>query len=139
MFFEQERSQFFRPLTSKYREQMVECLTELYKQLFSSSHAGSSEYGQALSREAVINIFGEALVRAPVIQDDDEDDSRFKTHRELAGFILNNMLEHGWMEKQVDEATLQSSFNFTRCGRQFVEPFMEGQGAQPVARPRNTR
>jgi len=139
MFFEQERSQFFRPLTSKYREQMVECLTELYKQLFSSSHAGSSEYGQALSREAVINIFGEALVRAPVIQDDDEDDSRFKTHRELAGFILNNMLEHGWMEKQVDEATLQSSFNFTRCGRQFVEPFMEGHGAQQVARHRNTR
>jgi len=139
MFFEQERSQFFRPLTSKYREQMVECLTELYKQLFSSSHAGSSEYGQALSREAVINIFGEALVRAPVIQDDEEDDSRFKTHRELAGFILNNMLEHGWMEKQVDEATLQSSFNFTRCGRQFVEPFMEGHGAQQVARHRNTR
>ena len=139
MFFEQERSQFFRPLTSKYREQMVECLRELYKQLFSSSHAGSSEYGQALSREAVINIFGEALVRAPVMQDGAEDDSRFKSHRELAAFILNNMLEHGWIEKQVDEATLQSSFNFSRCGRQFVEPFMAGEGTQQVARHRNTR
>ncbi len=143
MFFEQERSQFFRPLTSKYREQMVECLRELYKQLFSSSHAGSSDYGQALSREALINIFCEALVRAPIIKneqgEDDEDESRFKTHRELATWLLNTMLEHGWIEKQVDEATLQSSFNLSRWGRQFVEPFLDGQGSQQVARHRNTR
>ena len=82
MFFEQERSQFFRPLTSKYREQMVECLRELYRQLFSSSHAGSAEYGQALSRDTILNIFSEALVRAPIIQDQDsEDEGRFKGHR----------------------------------------------------------
>ena len=140
MFFEQERSQFFRPLTSKYREQLVECLRELYKQLYSSSHAGSAEYGQALSRDALLNIFSEALVRAPIIQADDEDDeSRFKTHRELAGWLLNTLIEHGWIEKQVDEATLQSSFSFTRQGRQFVEPFLDGKQSQQVARHRNTR
>ena len=140
MFFEQERSQFFRPLTSKYREQMVECLRELYKQLYSSSHAGSAEYGQALSRETMINIFSEALVRAPVMQSDDEDEEgRFKTHRELAAWLLNTLLEHGWIEKQVDEATLQSSFSFSRWGRHFVEPFLEGKQTQQVARHRNTR
>lgn len=140
MFFEQERSQFFRPLTSKYREQMVECLRELYKQLYSSSHAGSAEYGQALSRETMINIFSEALVRAPVMQsEEDEEESRFKTHRELATWLLNTLLEHGWIEKQVDEATLQSSFSFSRWGRHFVEPFLEGRQTQQVARHRNTR
>jgi hypothetical protein len=140
MFFEQERVQFFRPLTSKYREQMVECLKELYKQLFSSSHAGSSDYGQALSRDSLLNIFSEALVRAPVIQDEsDEEEKRFKSHKELASWLLNTMIEHGWIEKQVDEATLQSSFSFSRWGRQFVEPFMDGQRSQQVARHRNTR
>jgi len=140
MFFEQERSQFFRPLTSKYREQMVECLRELYKQLYSSSHAGSAEYGQALSRETMINIFSEALVRAPVMQsEEDEEEGRFKTHRELATWLLNTLLEHGWIEKQVDEATLQSSFSFSRWGRHFVEPFLEGRQTQQVARHRNTR
>lgn len=140
MFFEQERSQFFRPLTSKYREQMVECLRELYKQLYSSSHAGSAEYGQALSRETMMNIFSEALVRAPVMQgEDEEEESRFKTHRELATWLLNTLLEHGWIEKQVDEATLQSSFSFSRWGRHFVEPFLEGKQTQQVARHRNTR
>ena len=115
MFFEQERSQFFRPLTSKYREQMVECLRELYKQLYSSSHAGSAEYGQALSRDTLITILSEALVRAPCSQIDDEDEEgRFKTHRELAAWLLNTLLEHGWIEKPVDEATLQSSFSFSR-------------------------
>jgi gas vesicle protein len=140
MFFEQDRSQFFRPLTSKYREQLVECLKELYKQLYSSSHAGSAEYGQALSRESLLNIFSEALVRAPIIQaDEDEDESRFKTHRELAGWLLNTLIEHGWIEKQVDEATLQSSFSFTRHGRQFIEPFIDDKQSQQVARHRNTR
>ncbi|MAA71288.1 MAG: flagellar protein FliT [Bermanella sp.] len=140
MFFEQERSQFFRPLTSKYREQMVECLRELYKQLYSSSHAGSAEYGQALSRDTMINIFSEALVRAPVMQSEEEDEEgRFKTHRELAAWLLNTLLEHGWIEKQVDEATLQSSFSFSRWGRHFVEPFLEGKQTQQVARHRNTR
>lgn len=140
MFFEQERSQFFRPLTSKYREQMVECLRELYKQLYSSSHAGSAEYGQALSRDTMINIFSEALVRAPIMQsEDEEEESRFKTHRELAAWLLNTLLEHGWIEKQVDEATLQSSFSFSRWGRHFVEPFLEGKQTQQVARHRNTR
>ncbi len=140
MFFEQERSQFFRPLTSKYREQMVECLRELYKQLYSSSHAGSAEYGQSLSRDTMIGIFSEALVRAPIIQsDEDEEESRFKSHRELAAWLLNTLLEHGWIEKQVDEATLQSSFCFSRWGRHFVEPFLEGKQTQQVARHRNTR
>jgi len=153
MFFDQERGQFFRPLTSKYRAQVVECLKELYQRLYSSS---SADYGQALQRDVVIEIFQEALVRAPVLADGDEaddlvktsgkesskestKDSRFRNTREQAGWVLNQLLEFGWMEKQVDEATLQSTFAFSRYGRQFVDPFISESRTSARTRHRNTR
>jgi hypothetical protein len=140
MFFDQERLQFFRPLTSKYRAQVLECLKELYQRLYSSS---SADYGQALQRDIVIEIFQEALVRAPILADDDNDDSvqdsRFRNSREQAGWVLNQLIEFGWMEKQVDEATLQSTFAFSRSGRQFVDPFISESRASARTRHRNTR
>ncbi|MBL4797652.1 MAG: flagellar protein FliT [Oleispira sp.] len=148
MFFDQERGQFFRPLTSKYRAQVLECLKELYQRLYSSS---SADYGQALQRDVVIEIFQEALVRAPILADgEDLDDlkansktsakeSRFRNSREQAGWVLNQLLEFGWMEKQVDEATLQSTFAFSRYGRQFVDPFISESRASARTRHRNTR
>ena len=148
MFFDQERGQFFRPLTSKYRAQVLECLKELYQRLYSSS---SADYGQALQRDVVIEIFQEALVRAPILADgeDSEDvlkldsktgkESRFRNSREQAGWVLNQLLEFGWMEKQVDEATLQSTFAFSRYGRQFVDPFISESRASARTRHRNTR
>lgn len=149
MFFDQERGQFFRPLTSKYRAQVLECLKELYQRLYSSS---SADYGQALQRDVVIEIFQEALVRAPILADGEDDDdliktpnkggpkeSRFRNSREQAGWVLNQLLEFGWMEKQVDEATLQSTFAFSRYGRQFVDPFISESRASARTRHRNTR
>lgn len=163
IFFEQERGQFFRPLTSKYRAQIVECLRELYQRLYSSS---SADYGQAIQRDVVIEIFQEALVRAPILADDvlhddqgssvlyeeqssKEDviktngqanvqESRFRNTREQAGWVLNTLIEHGWLEKQVDEASLQSTFAFTRHGREFTSPFIQTPGSART-RHRNTR
>ena len=141
MFFDQERGQFFRPLTNKYRAQVLECLKELYRRLYSSS---SADYGQALQRDVMIEIFQEALVRAPVLADDaeetsDQKESRFRNSREQAGWVLNLLLEHGWIEKQVDEATLQSTFAFSRYGRQFAEPFVSESRTTARTRHRNTR
>lgn len=149
MFFDQERGQFFRPLTSKYRAQVLECLKELYQRLYSSS---SADYGQALQRDVVIEIFQEALVRAPILADGEDDDdvarldnkvgakdSRFRNSREQASWVLNQLLDFGWMEKQVDEATLQSTFAFSRYGRQFVDPFISESRASARTRHRNTR
>ncbi len=143
MFFDQERGQFFRPLTSKYRAQVLECLKELYQRLYSSS---SADYGQALQRDVVIEIFQEALVRAPILADGDDaeelasgKESRFRNSREQAGWVLNQLLEFGWMEKQVDEATLQSTFAFSRYGRQFVDPFISESRTSARTRHRNTR
>lgn len=144
MFFEQERGQFFRPLTGKYRAQIMECLRELYQRLYSSS---SADYGQALARDTLIEIFQEALVRAPALAgdddagtaDDDHAEGRFRNSRDHAVWVLNQLLEHGWIEKQVDEATLQSTFSYTRYGRLFTEPFVAESRSMARTRHRNTR
>lgn len=139
MFFEESREHFFRPLVGKYRAQVMECLRELYKRLYSSS---SADYGQALERENLIEIFQEALVRAPELANNEletEDEGRFSSTREQAGWVLNQLLEHGWLDKQVDQANLQSTFAFTRYGRTFAEPFANESRMVAHTRHRNTR
>jgi hypothetical protein len=138
MFFSQERQEFFKPLTSKYREQVVQCLCLLYGRLYGSN----ADYGHSLSRDQVIEILEEALVRAPVMETgegDDEGPQRFKTPREQASWILKQLLDYGWLEKQVDTATLQSTYPFTRMGRLFTQPLVESDSTKIRTRHRNTR
>lgn len=138
MFFTPERQDFFKPLTSKYREQVVQCLCLLYQRLYGSN----ADYGHSLSREQLVEILEEALARAPVLDggaDDEEVQPRFKSHREQANWILKQLLECGWLEKQVDPATLQSAYPFTRLGRLFTQPLVESDSARIRTRHRNTR
>lgn len=136
MFFSEQRHQFFKPLTTKYREQVVECLCLLHQRLYGAT----AEYGQSLVREQVIDIFEEALARAPLLEADGEEvEQRFKSLREQANWILKLLLDHGWMEKQVDTATLQSSYPLTRAGRLFALPLEEMDRRRVRTRHRNTR
>jgi len=137
VFFEGSQQDFFRPLTSKYREQILECLQLLYSRLFTSQ----ADYSQLLSREMVIECFEEAITRAPLIESqlDDEFNTPVRSQREQANWTLNLLLEHAWLEKQVDEATLQSSYGFTRIGRMFTQPVIELNQGRFRTRHRNTR
>lgn len=143
MFFVHERQHFFNPLTGKYRAVVVECVRLLYQRLYTDLR----DYGHAMNREQLLDIFKEAIARAPQVETDkldadkDEDDSegRFKTQRELANFIINRLLEHGWLEKQVDEASLQSTYGFSRMGRLFTQPFADSDANRFRTRNRNTR
>lgn len=138
MFFVHEREHFFTPLTGKYREVVAECLRLLYQRLYTDLR----DYGHALNREQLMDIFKEAIARTPVLDDQDdqgENEGRFKNHRELAGFIINRLLENGWLEKQVDEASLQSTYGFSRIGRLFTQPFADGDSNHFRTRNRNTR
>ena len=137
MFFEGQHQDFFKPLTSKYREQILECLQLLYSRLFTSQ----ADYSQLLSREMVIECFEEAITRAPLLesQAEDEFNQPVRSQREQANWTLNILLEHAWLEKQVDEATLQSSYGFTRIGRMFTQPVMELNQGRFRTRHRNTR
>ena len=143
LFFSEIRKHFFRPFNSKYREQVVECLRLFYVRLYSSL----ADYSRAFSRDQVLEVFQEAITRAPVFDDglDDETQDKEETNlpvrgeREQALWVLNLLLEHGWIERQVDEATLQSSYAFSRVGRLFAQPFVETSSGRFRTRHRNTR
>ena len=137
MFFTEERNKFFRPLVGKYREQVVECLQALYGQLYSSM----ADYRQSLGREQLIDIFHQALVQAPVLEEEGEGDtaSAARNEKEQAAWILTQLLESGWLEKLYDEATLQSTYAFSRVGRLFTQPMVETAGRHFRTRHRNTR
>ncbi len=136
MFFTENREQFFRPLSSKYREVVVECVRLLYMRLYSSM----ADYGHSLRRDQLIEIFQEAITRAPELEaSEDEEVVATRTDREKANWILNILLDNGWLEIQLDEVSLQSTYRFSRIGRLFTQPFVELSGTQVRTRHRNTR
>jgi len=134
MFFTDERAHFFRPLTGKYREQIVECVRLLHERLYSSQ----ADYGESLKRDQVLDVFGEALERAPLLEGDDEG-GRFRNNHEQAGWILNLLVEHGWLKRDKDEASFQSTYPFSRTGRLFTQALVEVDGRSVRTRHRNTR
>ena len=133
MFFTDERNQFFRPLTGKYREQIVECLRLLHERLYSSR----ADYGESLRREQILDLFTEALERAPLLEG--EDEGRFDSSREQAGWILNQLVVFGWLKRDKDAASFQSTYPFSRIGRLFTQTLAEADGRSVRTRHRNTR
>ncbi len=136
MFFTDNRTHFFRPFFGKYREQVVECLRILHASLYGSL----ADYKRAFTRDQVLESFTEAITRTPVLDEEEEDFSApVRSEREQANWILNLLLEHGWIERHADEATLQSSYAFSRIGRLFTQPMVETAGGGFRTRHRNTR
>jgi hypothetical protein len=134
MFFSDNHPHLFRPLTGKYREQVVACLSALFGRFY-TTHA---DYSRICDREQVLEVFAEAITRTPLLDGDDETDAP-RGEREQANWVLNLLLEHGWIERQTDEATLQSSYAFSRIGRLFTQPMVETAGGRFRTRHRNTR
>ena len=136
MLFENERLHFFRPLTGKYREQVVACLRVLYSRLYSSL----ADYSRVVGRDMVLEAFSEAITRTAVL-DDSEDDKALpvRDEREQANWMLKLLLEHGWLELHVDDISLTSTYSFSRVGRLFTQPMAELSGGRFRTRHRNTR
>ncbi len=138
MFFTEPRLHLFKPLTGKYREQVIQCLCLLYQRQYSAS----ADYGSSLSRETVIELFCEALTRTAGVELDTEEgeqDQRFRSERELATWVLKSVLDAGWIERQVDTATFQSSYPFSRTGRLLTQALLDVDTANIRTRHRNTR
>ncbi len=137
MLFAESREHFFRPLNGKFRGQVVDCLSIFYGRLYGSL----ADYSRSFTRDQVVEILEEAIARSPVFEEDDADEysGSSKSQREQAGWILNLLLEHGWLERQMDEATLHATYAFTRYGRLFTQPMVEATGRRYRTRHRNTR
>ncbi len=137
MFFIEKRQYFFRPFSGKYREQVMECLKILYGRLYGDQ----VDYSRAFNQEQLLETFQEAIVRVPVL--DEEDEAEFaapiRNEREQAYWIRSLLLEHGWLESHPDEVTLQSTYGFSRIGRLFTQPMVETAETGYRTRHRNTR
>jgi hypothetical protein len=141
MFFTDSRTQFFKPLSGKYREHVRACLGLLY----SRQYGASADYGHSLTREQTIEIIEEALIQLGEVTFSQDElantsvEERFKSAREHANWVLKQLTDHGWIERQVDTASLQSSFPFSRMGRIFAQSLLEADSARVRTRHRNTR
>ncbi len=142
MFFANEQLHFFKPLTSKYREHVLQCLSLLYHRQYSSS----ADYGHSLNRAQAVEILEEALARVGSLniessaeEKGQEAELRFKNLREQASWVLKQLIECGWIDRQVDTATLQSTYPFSRVGRVFSQALVESDNTQIRTRHRNTR
>src|SRR5690606_24497451 len=109
MSFTDDRSQFFKPLTGDYLEKVARSPRLLHEKLYSAK----ADYGESLKRDQVLDVFIEALERAPLLEGDD-DVGRFQTNREQATWVLNTLVEHGWLKRDKDEASFQSTYPFSR-------------------------
>ena len=79
-------------------------------------------------------------MRAPILEaDDEEEETRFKNNREQGNWILKQLLDFGWLEKQVDTATMHTTYPFSRMGRKFTQSLVESDSTQVRTRHRNTR
>jgi Family of unknown function (DUF5716) len=136
MLFENERLHFFRPLTGKYRAQVVACLRVLYARLYSSL----ADYSRIVGRDLVLEAFQEAITRTPVLDDLEDDKSLpVRDDREQAAWVLKLLIDQGWLELHVDEISLTSTYSFSRVGRLFTQPMAELAGGRFRTRHRNTR
>jgi hypothetical protein len=88
----------------------------------------------------VLEVFQETITRTPVL-DASEDDAALpvRNDREQANWMLNLLIDYGWIERHVDEITLTSTYAFSRVGRLFTQPMHELEGGRFRTRHRNTR
>lgn len=89
--------------------------------------------------EALIQIGEVPILSVPEATITDGSEERFKSPREHASWVLKQLIEFGWIERQVDPGTLQSTFPFSRLGRVFSQSLLESDSQQIRTRHRNTR
>lgn len=137
MLFTDNRTHFFRPLNGKYRAQVADCLSVFYERLYGVF----ADYSRSFTRDQVIEIFEEAIARSPVLDADEGDEFAAgpRTQREQANWVLSLLVDNGWLERHIDDATLQATYAFSRFGRLFTQPMVDSAGGGFRTRHRNTR
>lgn len=134
IFFESSRSQFFRPLNSKYREVVAQCLAQLYRRQFTSL----ADYGQSLSRQQILDAFTDVIVRSGFVYED-EGELLASDPRKLATWVFNQLKETGWIEERADAITMTSAFGLSPVGRKFAHALVDDSSTQVRTHHRNTR
>ena len=122
LFFEGERSRFFRPLNSSRRELVVACLRALYERL----HGPAADYAHNLIRDAlrelllpVVREYQDKVV--PDAEQDEFNAPEVNDPQQLTGVVIRVLLVDGWLEQFADRHGLVTAFRFSRPGKLFAE------------------
>ena len=146
MFFETERTHFFRPLYGKHREVIVACVRALYERL----HGPSADYAQNLTRDGLrdllLPVVREAR-RMPAPQlgspdDDNPDTTLIPDHADDmqgASAVARALQRDGWVESFADRAGLVTAYRLSRAGKLFAEAFWSMERRSSRTRQRNVR
>lgn len=125
VFFNAERSKFFRPLSSSRRELISACVRVMYERL----HGPAADYSHNLNRESLKELL------LPVIREHQNDSFQESTEldefnsveaadpQELASLVIRALVRDGWLEQFADRQGLVKAFRFSRPGKLFAESF----------------
>jgi hypothetical protein len=140
MFFEKERQHFFRPLTSRRRELVVECLKTLYERL----HGPAADYANSLTRDGmremlfpIVQASGTQL--AIEIMAVEDELSSAVDEQQITAALIRSLLRDGWIEGFADRSGLVTAYRFTRAGKLFAEALWALDRPRARARQRNMR
>lgn len=122
VFFEAERTRFFRPLNSARRELVAACLRALFDRL----HGPTADYAHNLTREALRELlFPVIRDYASFAADEGGDDELSAADADephvLVSIVIRVLLTDGWLEQFADRAGLVTAFRFSRPGKLFAE------------------
>lgn len=142
VFFENERSFFFRPLAGKRRELVAACLRALYDRL----HGPGADYSLPLTREALKELL------APTVQAHAQDVTADSagTEDELSGLDSSDAMQvasalcralerDGWLETIGNRTELVTVYRLTRSGKTFAEALWALENRAARSRQRNVR
>jgi hypothetical protein len=122
VFFENERSRFFRPLNSSRRELVVACLRALYDRL----HGPAADYAHNLTRDALRELLFPVVREhldhaAPGAEEDEFNAPEANDPQQLTSLLIRVLLADGWLEQFADRHGLVTAFRFSRAGKLFAE------------------
>ena len=142
MFFEGDRSNFFRPLNGKRRELVMACLQALYERL----HGPAADYVQNLTKEALRNLLCpviQAAVNEITLNSDTTEDELstidLADDQQMANALIRSLVRDGWLETFADRVGLVTAYRFTRPGKLFAEAFWSLNSKRAHSRGRNMR
>lgn len=122
VFFEGDRSRFFRPLNGTRRELVVACLRALYERL----HGPTADYSHNMTRDALrellFPVVRDYLDRAaPEAEQDEFNEPEANDPQQLTSLLMRTLLADGWLEQFADRHGLVTAFRFSRPGKLFSE------------------
>lgn len=119
VFFDEERSRFFRGLNSSRRELVSACIRALYERL----HGPSANYAANLTKQEFKDLlFPVVLQYESTLKDDIIDElSQDADPAQMAGLVMKVLIRDGWIEQFADRQGLVTAFRLTRAGKIFAE------------------